>query len=102
MAIGADCMVVGLAGLLGVATQTDPEAIYDAIIQLRAKAEAIAARVTEAADAVVCGEVSAKGNSDPCARPAGHKMPHRAADGSTWRVSRINAGQVPESQPAPQ
>ena len=36
MAIGPDCMVTGLCGLLSVATQVDAEQLYDAIIALRA------------------------------------------------------------------
>lgn len=37
MAIGAECMVTGLCGLLSVATETDPEKLYDALLGLAGK-----------------------------------------------------------------
>lgn len=62
MAIGADCMVTGLCGLLSVATQVDPEQLYDAIIALRASAEADAKL---AAECPGCGHMWAQ-HLDAC------------------------------------
>jgi hypothetical protein len=100
MAIGADCMVTGLCGLLSVATQVDPEQLYDMIIKLRADAESDALVPDGLATERACGQVSAKGNSPPCVRPAGHKGNHSASDGSQWRISRTEAPAVTESEPA--
>jgi hypothetical protein len=48
MAIGPNCMVTGLCGLLSVATQTDAEQLYDAIITLRQAQDDAAAAAAKA------------------------------------------------------
>lgn len=100
MAIGAGCMLTGLCGLLSVHAQVDTERLYDALIALQQAEADEAIERAEMEEAGYCLQVSAKGNSDPCARPAGHKGNHKAADGSQWRISRADATEVPESQPA--
>lgn len=101
MAIGPDCMVTGLCGLLSVATQTDAEALYDAIIKLRQDQDASAAAPADPDAPCHAMQQQAQGHAVLCARPAGHKGNHKGADGHQWRSSRVNADQVPQSEPAP-
>lgn len=100
MAIGPDCMVTGLCGLLSVAVQIDAEALYDAIIKLRADADASAAEQAQAG--ARCGALrSVAGEIESlCHRPEGHKGNHRDTSGHQWRATRTPAQVVPESETA--
>lgn len=97
MAIGADCMVTGLCGLLSVATQVDPEQLYDLIITLRQQAEAEALLDSPCAE---CGHLMrAHGSAclaDDCTcqvagPPTGATRPARK------RASRAKPALVPDS-----
>jgi len=97
MAIGPDCMVTGLCGLLSVATQTDAEQLYDAIIALRQAQDAAAAAGPEDDSGALCLALSTRADSTACTRSAGHRGNHRDAQGHQWRNASPGAGSVPES-----
>jgi len=101
MAIGPDCMVTGLCGLLSVATQTDAEALYDAIIKLRQDQDqqAAAGAAGDLDPATLCGAEAQ--NGDLCARPDGHRGNHNDGEGHAWRNASPGVALVPESEPAP-
>jgi hypothetical protein len=101
MAIGSDCMVTGLCGLLSVATQVDPEQLYDHIIKLRQEAEA-ELRLSESCPGCAhpwaqhldnCTELECA-----CRLPRPADLPRPKAQ---RRSSRAKPAQVPESQAAP-
>lgn len=100
MAIGADCMLTGLCGLLSVHAQVDTERLYDALVTLQ-QAEADEA-IERAELAGLCGELrSVAGEIESlCARTMGHKGNHKDAQGHQWRNARVTPQPVQESQPA--
>lgn len=100
MAVGADCMLTALCGLLSVHAQVDTERLYDAVLGLQGIAEANAR--AEADDAPLCHAMKqySQGHAELCVRSAGHRGNHKDAHGGQWRNARVTAPEVPESQPA--
>lgn len=100
MAVGADCMLTALCGLLSVHAQVDTERLYDAVVGLQGQAEADARAATEDDQPCHAMQQGADGVARLCARAAGHKGNHKDASGHQWRNARVAATEVPESQPA--
>jgi hypothetical protein len=100
MAVGADCMLTALCGLLSVHAQVDTERLYDAVLGLQgiAKTDArVAAEDEQPCHAMRQGD---QGHAYLCVRSAGHRGNHKDASGYQWRNTRAAATQVPQSQPA--
>jgi hypothetical protein len=100
MAVGADCMLTALCGLLSVHAQVDTERLYDAVLGLQGQAEADARADAETEQPCHAMQQQAQGHAVLCARTAGHKGNHKDAHGHQWRSARVAPPEVPESQPA--
>lgn len=100
MAVGADCMLTALCGLLSVHAQVDTEALYDAVLGLQRQPEAGA--LAAHGDEPLCHAMQQQdqGHAVLCVRTAGHKGLHKDSHGHQWRSPRVTSQQVPESQPA--
>jgi hypothetical protein len=93
-------MVTGLCGLLSVATQVDPEQLYDMIIKLRADAESDAL-VPDSSDPDISQLCLADyAGYGACIREKGHKGSHKDANNHQWRATRTPAQVVTDSDPA--
>lgn len=100
MAVGADCILTGLCGLLSVYAQVDTERLYDALIALQQAEADEAIEQAEMAEGAMCLALSSRADATACIRSADHRGNHKDAQGHQWRNARAAATQVPESQPA--
>lgn len=100
MAIGADCMLTGLCGLLSVHAQVDTERLYDALVTLQQAEADEAIERAQLAEGSYCMAVRETAPDSPCVRSINHRGNHKDAQGHQWRNARAAATQVPESQPA--
>lgn len=100
MAVGADCMLTALCGLLSVHAQVDTERLYDAVVGLQGQAEADAIEAAEMAESYLCGVLRTISADTACVRESDHRGNHKDASGKQWRNARVTPEQVPESQPA--
>lgn len=100
MAVGADCMLTALCGLLSVHAQVDTERLYDAVLGLQGIAEANARAAAEDEPPCHAMKQDSQGHAELCVRSAGHRGNHKDAHGNQWRNARVAVTEVSESQPA--
>lgn len=100
MAIGANCMLTGLCGLLSVHAQVDTERLYDALVTLQQAEADEAIERAELAEGAMCLALGSRADATACVRPADHKGNHKDAQGHQWRNARVTPQPVQESQPA--
>jgi len=99
MAIGADCVITGLCGLLSVAAQVDAEQLYDAIIGLRAAQDQAPAEGASGAQAPAGGPHRPQRAASVTKLPAGRTGAPRATAKARGRTASAAAPAVPESGP---
>lgn len=99
MAIGPDCVVTGLCGLLSVAADVDAEALYDAIIALKRGQGQASAEAPAGPPAAASASAGRKRAASVTPLPAGRTARPGATAKARARAAGTTAPAVPDSGP---